>query len=71
MNNPLRYQGLTFYQYQMGGDEAGDNRGSSVLMVVRNPGWLTPYAGCALVGAGMAIQFLMHLTRFVSKRRPA
>jgi hypothetical protein len=71
MNNPLRYQGLTFYQYQMGREEAGDSRGSSVLMVVRNPGWLTPYAGCLLVGAGMAIQFLMHLTGFVSKRRPA
>lgn len=71
MNNPLRYEGQTFYQYQMGREEAGDNRGTSVLMVVRNPGWLTPYAGCLLVGAGMAVQFLIHLTGFVSKRRPA
>jgi len=37
--------------------------------VVRNPGWLTPYVGCAMVGAGLLIQFLYHLAGFVSKRR--
>jgi hypothetical protein len=69
MNNPLRYEGMTFYQYQMGRDEFDANRGSSTLQVVRNPGWLTPYVGCLMVGGGMAIQFLMHLVGFVSKRR--
>jgi cytochrome c biogenesis protein ResB len=71
MNNPLRYAGLTFYQYQMGSDELDRNRGTSVLQVVRNPGWLTPYLACILVGGGLIIQFLMHLAGFIKKRRIA
>ena len=71
MNNPLRYEGLTFYQYQMGRDEVDQNRGTSVLQVVRNPSWLTPYIGCALVGGGLVVQFLMHLVGFIKKRRTA
>ncbi|EEF58300.1 cytochrome c biogenesis protein ResB [Pedosphaera parvula] len=70
MNNPLRYEGQTFYQYQMGPAEYDLNRASN-LQVVRNPSWLTPYVGCLLVGGGMAIQFLMHLVGFISKRRTA
>ena len=69
MNNPLRYAGLTFYQYQMGRDEIDQNRGTSTLQVVRNPGWLTPYVGCGLVGGGLVIQFLLHLVGFIKKRR--
>jgi hypothetical protein len=68
MNNPLRYQGLTFYQSTMGKDEMKDV-GRSGLQVVRNPSWLTPYAGCSLVALGMCWQFLAHLTGFISKRR--
>jgi hypothetical protein len=69
MNDPLRYEGLTFYQYQMGQDELQRNRGTSTLQVVRNPSWLAPYAGCVLVGGGLTIQFLEHLIGFVRKRR--
>ncbi len=71
MNTPLRYEGLTFYQYQMGKDELDRSRGTSTLQVVRNPGWLTPYVGCALVGIGLTVQFMIHLVAFVSKRRTA
>lgn len=71
MNNPLRYEGLTFYQYQMGRDEVDQSRGTSALQVVRNPSWLTPYLGCALVGGGLVIQFLSHLLGFIKKRRTA
>lgn len=71
MNEPLRYEGLTFFQYQMGRDEVEQNRGTSTLQVVRNPGWLAPYAGCVLVGGGLIIQFLMHLIGFMRKRRVA
>src|SRR5262249_51145956 len=46
MNNPLRYEGLTFFQYQMGEDEQDQTRSTSTLQVVRNPAWLTPYLGC-------------------------
>ncbi|MEO8353015.1 MAG: cytochrome c biogenesis protein ResB, partial [Chthoniobacteraceae bacterium] len=70
MNNPLRYHGLTFYQYQMGQDEVrGGAIGTSTLQVVRNPSWLTPYIGCIVVGLGMLYQFLFHLVRFITRRR--
>jgi len=71
MNNPLRYEGQTFYQYQMNSEEARANPTESVLQVVRNPGWITPYLGCLMVGGGMAYQFLFHLWGFISKRRNA
>jgi hypothetical protein len=72
MNHPLRYAGLTFYQYQMTAGEEVERAGetpSSVLQVVHNPSWLTPYIGCALVGAGLVTQFMFHLVGFVSKRK--
>ncbi|HEV7867199.1 MAG TPA: cytochrome c biogenesis protein ResB [Chthoniobacteraceae bacterium] len=68
MNNPLRYEGLTFYQYQMDQDELAANRGTSTLQVVRNPSWLAPYIGCIIVGIGMTWQFLYHLAGFIRKR---
>ena len=74
MNHPLRYGGYTYYQYQMDAGAsamAGARTPTSVLQVVRNPGWLTPYIGCAMVGLGLAIQFLYHLVGFVTKRKPA
>jgi hypothetical protein len=72
MNHPLRYGGLTFYQYQMDAGQMTREAGrtpTSVLSVVRNPSWLTPYVGCAMVGAGLLIQFLHHLAGFVSKQK--
>ena len=70
MNNPLRYQGLTFYQYQMGKDERSAV-GNSTLQVVKNPSWLTPYLGCIIVSLGMIVQFMYHLVGFITKRRTA
>ena len=70
MNHPLRYAGLTFYQYQMTAGEMAERAGqtpSSVLQVVRNPSWLTPYIGCAMVATGLLIQFMFHLLGFTSK----
>jgi hypothetical protein len=69
MNNPLRYGGLTFYQHQMGRTEPTGGKGTSVLQVVRNPSWITPYLGCAIVSLGMLWQFLYHLVGFLSKPR--
>jgi len=72
MNHPLRYAGLTFYQYQMTAGEAAQQAGlapSSVLQIVHNPSWLTPYIGCALVAAGLMTQFMFHLVGFVSKQK--
>ncbi len=72
MNHPLRYEGFTFYQYQMDAGQMTQQAGrtpSSVLSVVRNPSWLTPYIGCAMVGLGLVIQFMFHLVGFVSKQK--
>jgi hypothetical protein len=65
MNNPLRYGGETYYQ---SGFDDKDSR-VSILQVVRNPGWLTPYISCALVSLGLVAQFLSHLIGFAMKRR--
>ena len=66
MNSPLRYSGLTFYQASFDPDDKG-----SVLEVVRNPSWVTPYLACLLVGVGLAVQFLSHLIPFVKRRLKA
>jgi hypothetical protein len=71
MNNPLRYEGQTFYQYQMPMGDVAPGQEFSVLQVVRNPSWLTPYLGCLMVGGGMVYQFLYHLIGFIAKRRKA
>ncbi len=63
MNNPLRYGGETFYQASFDADDHG-----SVLQVVHNPSWLTPYLGCVLVATGLIIQFLSHLIPFLKRR---
>jgi hypothetical protein len=65
---------MTFYQYQMGAQEAAMRAGQtpwSRLEVVRNPSWLTPYVGCALVAVGLVAQFMIHLVGFISKRKAA
>ena len=72
MNNPLRYSGLTFYQYQMAAGEMAEQEGvipSSTFQVVRNPSWLTPYASCVLISLGLLVQFLSHLVTFLKRRR--
>ena len=67
MNEPLRYAGKTFFQSSY--DEV-DEKGT-VLQVVDNPSWLTPYLACILVAVGMSWQFLAHLIGFATKRRTA
>lgn len=66
MNNPLRYAGETFYQASFDRDNEG-----TILQVVRNPGWLTPYVSCILVGLGLVVQFAIHLFGFTFKRKTA
>jgi hypothetical protein len=64
MNNPLRYAGETYYQASFDTDNQG-----TVLQVVHNPSWLTPYFSCLLVGLGLCVQFATHLFGFTFKRR--
>jgi hypothetical protein len=63
MNHPLRYEGSTFYQASFG---EGDRL--SILQVVQNPVWLTPYFSCALVLLGLGVQFGMRLRGFMGKK---
>lgn len=63
MNNPLRYWGETYYQASFDTDDQG-----SILQVVRNPSWLTPYFSCVLVAIGLTVQFLTHLVPFLKRR---
>lgn len=67
MNEPLRYDGKTFFQSSF---DKEDEKGT-VLQVVNNPGWLTPYFACVLVSVGMVWQFLVHLIGFAAKRKTA
>jgi hypothetical protein len=63
MNNPLRYGGETYYQASFDTDNKG-----TILQVVRNPSWLTPYFSCVLVGIGLLWQFLVHLIPFLKRK---
>ncbi|HAV63704.1 MAG TPA: ResB protein required for cytochrome C biosynthesis [Verrucomicrobiales bacterium] len=65
MNEPLRYAGATYFQASF--DEKNPN--VTILQVVRNPAWLTPYVAVIIVGAGLLVQFLMHLFKFASRRK--
>jgi ABC-type transport system involved in cytochrome c biogenesis permease subunit len=64
MNNPLRYAGITFYQSSF--DKRTEK--STVLQVVKNPSWMTPYVGCMLVGVGMLAHFGLMLFRYLQRR---
>jgi hypothetical protein len=75
MNEPLRYQGETFYQAGVlqgdahaTGDPSAAHDEGTILQVVRNPGWQLPYVSCSMVGLGMAIHFGLSLIGFLKKR---
>lgn len=64
MNHPLRYRGETFYQAGFQKDDS-----ASILQVVRNPGFVTPYVACVIVALGLLVQFGSHLITFSRRRR--
>lgn len=66
MNNPLRYGGETYYQASF-----ENNDKTTVLQVVKNPSWITPYVSCILVTVGLIVQFGMHLFGFFKQRGEA
>lgn len=63
MNNPLRYEGETFFQ---SGFLPGDK--GTVLQVVDNPGWLMPYISCVMVTLGMLVHFGIMMVHSLQKR---
>lgn len=66
MNNPLRFAGETLYQ--SGYHPMSDGTEMTTLQIVRNTGWMLPYVACMIVVMGMGAQFLITLSRFVSRR---
>lgn len=66
MNRPLRHGGLAFYQASFARQDT-----SSMLQVVRNPGWLMPYFACSLVTLGLLWQFGYALVAFLQRRNPS
>jgi hypothetical protein len=66
MNSPLRYGGETYYQSGWDPDDHG-----TILQVVHNPSWLTPYLACIMVALGLFVQFGSHLFAFAGKRKKA
>lgn len=71
MNEPLRYAGTTYFQSSF---ERDPKTGKSlpnvtILQVVRNPAWLTPYIAVIIIGLGLIVQFSMHLFKFANRRK--
>jgi cytochrome c-type biogenesis protein CcsB len=65
MNNPLRYNGETFYQSGYHPLPSGGE--ATTLQLVRNSGWMLPYIGCVIVAFGMFAQFWLTLRRFLAR----
>ncbi len=66
MNNPLRYQGQSFYQSEYHSSEL-PGRGTvelTSLQVVENAGWIIPYVCCMMVMFGMLAHFGYTFLRF-------
>jgi hypothetical protein len=61
MNEPLRYDGNTFFQ----ADFDKETEKTTILQVVRNPGDWLPYISCIMVSCGMIIHFSLHLFNFI------
>ncbi len=67
MNDPLRYRGETFYQSNF--DKTTEK--TTILQVVRNPGWILPYVACVMVSIGLLFHFLLGLTSYLTKQKKA
>ncbi|HEX4085060.1 MAG TPA: cytochrome c biogenesis protein ResB [Chthoniobacteraceae bacterium] len=66
MNHPLRYRGETFYQ---SGFDKNDT--ATILQSVHNPTFLAPYVACAIVGAGLLLQFALQYGGFSRRHKSA
>ncbi|MDB5311109.1 MAG: ccsA [Gemmataceae bacterium] len=62
MNEPLRYEGETYYQSNFDKTET-----TTVLQVVNNPGWRIPYTSCVMVTLGLLAHFGVGLVSFLTR----
>ncbi|MFO0937222.1 MAG: cytochrome c biogenesis protein CcsA [Gemmataceae bacterium] len=63
MNDPLRYRGEAYFQ----ADYDKNTEKTTILQVVRNPGWLIPYFSCFIVTLGMIVHFANTLPKQAKK----
>src|SRR5207248_4515900 len=70
MNNPLPFNGETFYQSNVGVDPITREE-TTGLQVVTNAGWMIPYVSCMIVAVGMLFQFSVALLRFLKRLKVA
>lgn len=63
MNQPLRYDGKTFYQSGFANEDQ-----TTILQVVRNPAAPLPYIACILVTLGMTYHFITHFLKFFKQQ---
>ena len=66
MNNPLRYNGETFYQANYSVDDGTE---ISALQIVKNRGWMIPYICCMFTVVGLVGQFGSSLLAHLKKIR--
>ncbi len=66
MNNPMRFDGETFYQSEFF-NERMVGVPTTGLQVVTNAGWLVPYLACVFAGLGMFAHFGQTFVRFASR----
>lgn len=70
MNEPMRYQGYTFYQASWGPSNAGPNtRLYSTLAVVKNPADQFPLYACIIISFGLMIHFLVRLIHYLRQEQ--
>ncbi len=69
MNNPLRYQGLTFFQASYSQPPGAPQQ--STFAVVTNPGRLVPYVSSIVIFLGLLLHYILALVSFSRKRREA
>ncbi len=58
MNHPLRYQGTTYFQASF--DDADT---VSILQLVKNPVWWSPYFACLVLGVGLVWHMVIMMRR--------
>ena len=63
MNNPLRYNGETFYQSSF-----ANNDTTSILQVVHNRFWTMPYIACIVGTLGLLVHFGISLIGFLRRK---
>ncbi len=67
MNNPMRYEGLTFFQASYGSSgEPPHQKMYSVFEIVRNPADQWPKWSLCIVAFGMFVTFMIKLTSFLA-----